>query len=270
MSDRRIVGLMIDRDQSALDAKRLVPRLLRGIENTDTHAEVAGLALEAPLLMVAPGLPAQPVAAPLIVPSDLLLEHPHLFDARQCIALLRIDSMGVLIKQVRALAGAGVAAVALDQSVLASSAPYGNQPWRPRSREELSELRAAAGVPFWLYGVGGADDADVALEAGLEAVVVDSRPGRHIGGPAVIEVLPEILDAVAGTMGVFAAGTVRDGIDVFRLLAVGADLVIHTGERPVSTLAAELQYAMRITGCASLSEIGFDAVFAPLFEEGRA
>src|SRR5690554_5610351 len=270
MSYRRIVGLMTDRDEAALDARRLVPRLLRGIENTDTQAEVAGLTLEAPILGVAADPPGKPVVAPLMVPSDLLLEHPHLYDAPQCVALLRIDRMGVLIRHVRSLAGAGVAAVALDQSVLALSPPYGNQPWRPRSREELSELRAAAGVPFWLYGVGGADDADVALEAGLEAVVVDSLPGRHIGGPAVIEVLPEILDAVAGTMGVFAAGTVRDGIDVFRLLAVGADLVIHTGERPVNTLAAELQYAMRLTGCASLSEIGFDAVFAPLFEEGRA
>jgi len=54
---------------------------------------------------------------------------------------------------------------------------------------------------------------------------------------------------------------------VLRYLAVGAELVIVDGERPLPALAAELAYAMRLTGCATLADVSYDILFAPLFSE---
>lgn len=257
----------MDRDSLALDSHRLLPRLLRGVDRVDSKVELAGLKLPAPLLPLVLSQPAGPDLPPAVVPASLLLAQPHLYRAQNVIASMPNDSMGVLIATVRKLAELDVAAVALDLSNMADTAPYGELDWRPRSREELAELRAAAGVPFWLSGVSSADDADVALEAGLDAVIVHSAAGRLLGGPAVIEVLPEVVDAVAGTMEVLAGGLVRNGIDVFRLLAVGADAVVLEGDRQLSHLQAELHYAMRLTGCAGFADIGLDAIYAPLFGE---
>jgi isopentenyl diphosphate isomerase/L-lactate dehydrogenase-like FMN-dependent dehydrogenase len=217
-----------------------------------------------PLLAAAPK---KAVAEPAVVPAELLLTQSHLFEAGCCVALLPNDRMGELVPRVRRLAEIGVAAVALDQSVLADTAPYGSQLWKPRTREELSELRVASGLPFWLYGVSSTDDAQAALEAGLEGIVVNSAAGVWLGGPCALEILPEILDSVAGTLSVIAGARVRDGLDVFRLLAVGAEAVIVEGDRNLASLEAELHYAMRVTGCATLSDIGYDVIFAPLFDK---
>lgn len=259
---------MTEREAAALDAYRLLPRLLRGLAQVDSQTELAGMAMRTPMLPLHAAPPEQPTLQPAMIPAELLLSQPHLYHPEACVALVPNDKMSVLIRTVKELGRLGVAAAALDQGMLAETAPFGTNEWRPRIREELAELRAAADVPFWLYGVGCADDAEAALEAGLEGVVVHSSAGRHVAGPAVIEILPEILDAVAGTIGVYAAGLVRSGIDVFRLLAVGADAVIVEGDRGLAGLEAELHYAMRITGCESLSEIGLDTIFAPLFEDG--
>jgi hypothetical protein len=173
--------------------------------------------------------------------------------------------MGELMPEVRRLADLEVPALAFDLAPLADAAPFGAQPWRPRSRDDLAELLSAAGRPVWLLGVASAEDATVAAEAGFDALVVDGAIGRHVGGPATADVLPEVVDAVAGMVRVLAGGTVGSGIDVLRLLALGADAVVVGGERPTAVLEEELRYAMRLTGCATLAEIGYDAVFAPLF-----
>ena len=116
-------------------------------------------------------------------------------------------------------------------------------------------------------GVASAEDAAVAAEAGVDALVVDGALGRRVGGPATAEALPEVVDAVAGMMRVLAGGAIGSGIDALRLLALGADAVVVGGERPTSALEDELRYAMRLTGCASLADVGYDVVFAPLFDE---
>src|SRR5690606_31675859 len=170
-----------------------------------------------------------------------------------------------LVPEVRALAELGVAGIGLDLAPLADSAPFGKVEFRPRSREDLAELRAAAGCPLWVFGVAGPDDAEIAAEAGVDGVVVGGELGRHLGAPAVIDMLPEVLDAVAGMLSIAVAAPVRDGIDVLRYLAVGAELVVVDGDRSLQALAAELAYALKLTGCATLADVGYDVLFAPLF-----
>lgn len=256
---------MTEREAQVFDNYRLLPRLMRNVDAVDSHMELLGQKLVAPMLPLLTQAPRKALAEPAVIPAELLLDRPHLFAAECCVALLANDRMGELVPLVRQLADLGVAAVALDQGVLAETAPFGPQLWKPRSREELAELRVASGVPFWLYGVCSTDDAEGAVEAGLEGIVVNSAAGDWLGGPAALEVLPEILDAVAGTLSVHAGARVRDGLDVFRLLAVGAEAVIVEGDRSLASFEAELQYAMRLTGCATLSDIGYDVIFAPLF-----
>ena len=72
---------------------------------------------------------------------------------------------------------------------------------------------------------------------------------------------------MAGMVRVLAGGQVGSGLDVFRLLALGADAVVVGGDRPTAVLDEELRYALRLTGCATLADVGYDALFEPLFAE---
>src|SRR5690606_30215033 len=126
-----MIGGMVERDAAALENYRLLPRLLRDVDQVDSSIELAGLQLRAPMLSLATTPPAQPAAGVTVVPAQLLLEQPHLYHPQSCVALLPTGKMGALIESVRSLARLGVAAIALDQSILADIAPFGNVPWRP-------------------------------------------------------------------------------------------------------------------------------------------
>ncbi len=261
--------LMPERDFAALESYGLVPRLLHDVQQADTGALVLGRACPAPILPLVEALYALGPAAEsfCLVPAELLQAALETVDYSRSIPLIKSRKMGELMPRVRDFAAKGVPALALDMTVLAHTPPFGHEPWRPRSKEDLAELRAAAGVPFWLYGVASPADAEAAMEAGLEAVVVHAGAGLHLSSPATIDMFPEIFDAVAGMTLVYAGGPVRGGIDIFRYLAVGAEAVIVESDRPVPHLQAELEYAMRLTGCQTLADIGYETIFAPLFGE---
>jgi len=250
------------RDPAALARVSLVPRALHEVVDPDLRFELWGRTWPSPLLRRAGAAGTDPGAAlTLLDAHDVVAAHP----AR--VPVLGAGRMGEVMPEVRRLAALGVPALAFDLAPLADSGPFGGLAWRPRSREDLAELLAAAGRPVWLLGIASAEDAAIAAEVGVDAVVVDGALGVHVGGPATAEVLPEVVDAVAGMLRVVAGGVVGGGVDVLRLLALGADAVLVGGERPTSVLEEELRYAMRLTGCATLADVGYDVVFAPLFGE---
>lgn len=260
---------MSERDLHVLDGYPLAPRLLHGVERPDSRTELLGRALPMPLV---PGhAPWREGAGepPLVrIDADHWREHPESVPAERCLLRLGPKRMGELVPEVRELGELQPAGLLLDLDPLADAAPFGRVPWRPRQREELAELSAAAGCPLWLDGVASPGDAEVAGEAGVDAVVVRSAVGRHVGGAAAAEILPELLDAVAGMVGVHVGGPLRGGVDLFRYLALGAEAVLPDGGPDVVRVEAELHYAMRLTGCATLADIGYESLFAPLFEEG--
>lgn len=259
---------MPDRDSLALDAYQLIPRVLHHVGEPDLATVVLGRGVDVPLLERTPVTAGASNRSGVlrIVDSEALRQGGDV-GAADAVAVMAPRKMAELVPEVRRLVDLGVAAIGLDLAPLADVSPFGKVDFRPRTREDLAELRAAAGRPLWLFGVGGGADAEVAAEAGVEGIVVSRAVGRRIGAPAVIDILPEVLDAVAGMLTIAAGGHVRDGADVLRYLAVGAELVIVDGERPLPALAAELAYAMRLTGCATLADVSYDILFAPLFSE---
>lgn len=256
-------------DSIALDAYAPLPRALHGVEEPATRLRLLDRTLPAPIVPVVETWRGSPPSWPLVrVDASDGLDGVDPEAAASLLARIPIGRMATMVPQARQLGRVEPAGVLLDLTPLADGAPFGDTPWRPRRKEELSELRAALGRPLWLDGVASPADAEVAAEAGLDGIVVRSALGRHVGGPAACDVLPEILDTVAGMLGIFVGGPVRGGVDVFRYLALGAEAVLPDPGIEPRRLATELAYVMRLTGCETIEDIGYESIFAPLWEEG--
>lgn len=93
--------------------------------------------------------------------------------------------------------------------------------------EELRELKAYAKTPMIIKGIMTADSARKAVSAGADAIVVSNHGGRVLSDtPATAEVLPEIVEAVRGKTKILVDGGIRSGLDVFKALAMGADMCL--------------------------------------------
>ena len=93
--------------------------------------------------------------------------------------------------------------------------------------EDLEFLRSRTTLPIALKGILHPDDARLALDHGVDAVVVSNHGGRQVDGAiASLEALPAIVDAVAGELQVLLDSGVRSGADIVKALALGADAVL--------------------------------------------
>lgn len=183
------------------------------------------------------------------------------------------DTMLEKVKKAQA-AGAFAVATDIDSAGLPILAMAG-KPGAAKSVAELAEIRSAVKVPFIIKGIMTVDGAKKALEAGADAIVVSNHGGRvldHTKAP--VEVLPAIREAVGGQLTILIDGAIRTGVDVFKVLALGADGVligrpyvtaVHGGEREgvvlyTNKLIGELKDTMKMTGCATLADITPDKV----------
>ena len=90
----------------------------------------------------------------------------------------------------------------------------------------VAEVTAECPLPIVVKGVMTARDSAAAAAAGAASVYVSNHGGRQLDGvAATVNVLTEVVDAVAGAIPVVLDGGVRSGTDVVRALALGADLV---------------------------------------------
>jgi len=93
--------------------------------------------------------------------------------------------------------------------------------------EELRELKELAKTPLIIKGIMTADGARKAVEAGADAIIVSNHGGRVLSDtPATAEVLPEIVEAVKGQTKIMVDGGIRSGLDLFKALAMGADMCL--------------------------------------------
>ena len=96
-----------------------------------------------------------------------------------------------------------------------------------KTPEQIRELRAAVDCPFIVKGVLNTKCAELAVDAGTDAIIVSNHGGRVLpGAPATAEVLPEIAEAVGGKTKIIVDGGIRSGYDIFRAIALGADAVM--------------------------------------------
>ena len=122
-----------------------------------------------------------------------------------------------------------------------------------------------------IKGILDPEDARDALAFGADGIVVSNHGGRQLdGAPSSAQALPAIAQEVKGKMTIFADGGVRTGLDVFRMLALGADgvllgrafvyaLAVHGQagvERLLAIMEKDLRTTMVLTGVRSVAEIG--------------
>jgi 4-hydroxymandelate oxidase len=135
---------------------------------------------------------------------------------------------------------------------------------------DLGWIQSVAKTPIVLKGILNPDDAEEAAKRGVAAIVVSNHGGRVLDTvPATIEVLPAVVDRVAGRVPVLFDGGVRRGTDVLKGLGCGAAAVLigrpyiyglavagPEGIRDVvGILRTELEGAMAMTGRVRLDAI---------------
>jgi glycolate oxidase len=92
--------------------------------------------------------------------------------------------------------------------------------------ETMDIIKEMAGLPFMLKGVQTAEDAEIAVEHGVEVIWVSNHGGRQIDhGRGSMETLPEIVQAVNGKARIIIDGGVQRGSDILKAIALGADVV---------------------------------------------
>jgi 4-hydroxymandelate oxidase len=131
-------------------------------------------------------------------------------------------------------------------------------------------LRGATSLPIVLKGVVHPEDARLALEHGADALAVSNHGGRQLDTvPAAIDLLPAVVDAVAGRAPILLDGGVRRGTDIVKALAMGASAVAigrpvlwaltvggqHGVVQLLRQLRSELEQALTLTGCGNLRDL---------------
>lgn len=137
--------------------------------------------------------------------------------------------------------------------------------------ERLERLRALWPGKLVVKGVLAMEDVRVAMDAGADGIVVSNHGGRQLdAAPTAVEVLPAIRQAVGGRMAILADGGVRTGLDVARLLALGADFVLlgralafsvgamgaRGPDHALGILRKEFEGTLRQLGCEDVRELG--------------
>jgi L-lactate dehydrogenase (cytochrome) len=141
--------------------------------------------------------------------------------------------------------------------------------------KDVEWVRSQWDGPLVIKGILDPDDAREAAANGADGIVVSNHGGRQLDGAlSSARALPRIAEANAGRMPVLADGGVRSGLDVVRMLALGADFVLlgrawayalaARGEAGVAhvlkLIEAEMRVVMALTGTTSIAELNADII----------
>ncbi len=143
------------------------------------------------------------------------------------------------------------------------------------SWKDLEWIREFWKGPMVIKGILDADDARDAVRFGADGIVVSNHGGRQLDGVlSTARALPAIADAVQGELKILADSGIRTGLDVVRMLALGADSVLlgrafvyalaAQGEAGVANLldliGKEMRVAMTLTGARRIADISRDSL----------
>lgn len=141
--------------------------------------------------------------------------------------------------------------------------------------DDLDFIRSEWDGPLIIKGILDPEDAIRAADLGADGLVVSNHGGRQLDGvPSTAKALPAIAEAAGDRLTVLADGGIRSGLDVVRMLALGAQGVLlgrawayalaAKGEEGIShmfnLIEAEMRVAMSLTGVTSIADISSDVL----------
>lgn len=136
--------------------------------------------------------------------------------------------------------------------------------------QDLEWIRSKWKGPLLIKGILDPEDAKQAVALGADGIVVSNHGGRQFDGVrSTVRALPAVTEAVDGRLTVLADGGIRNGVDVLRMLALGADGVLlgrawayalGAGGGPsvaalIDTLGQELKAAMAMAGRTRIADL---------------
>jgi len=136
--------------------------------------------------------------------------------------------------------------------------------------ETISWLKQITDLPVLVKGLMIQEDAELAVNAGVDGIIVSNHGGRQLDScAATAESLSEVVKAVDGRVPIFVDGGVRNGTDVFKALALGAQGVFlgrpvlygltcggkEGVKKVLSIMRKEFDMAMALCGCTSTKDI---------------
>ena len=134
----------------------------------------------------------------------------------------------------------------------------------------IKRVRDRLRIPLILKGIACAEDAELAVQNGIDVVYVSNHGGRQLDqGRASFDMLPEVVRAVAGRAKIVVDGGILRGTDVLKALALGADAVgigrlecfaMAAGGAPavvrmLELLESEMRINLALMGVASIDEL---------------
>src|SRR5438874_11269538 len=142
--------------------------------------------------------------------------------------------------------------------------------------DDLAWVRSNWNGRLVVKGVLDPEDARRAVDAGVDGIVVSNHGGRQLDSvPSTARALPDVADAVGDQVEVLADGGVRTGLDVVKMVALGARAVLigrpwiwaaaargESGIRHVlSVMKADIDVALALTGNRSIADVDRSALY---------
>ena len=141
--------------------------------------------------------------------------------------------------------------------------------------KDVEWVRSQWDGPLLIKGILDPDDARGGADSGADGIVVSNHGGRQLDGVvSTARALPRVAEAIGGGIPVLVDGGVRSGLDVVRMLALGADFVLlgrawayalaAAGQQGVAhvlrLVEAEMRVAMALTGTTNVADLGADTL----------
>src|SRR5258706_3622345 len=248
------------RNRMALDEIAFRPRVLRNVAKVDASLEVFGRKLRVPV-MLAPGGALEifdPGAAACVARGTGAFGAAHMLSSVSEPGLEKVAEAAPGALRIFQLYVRGDDAFVEDCVSRAIANKYAafcltvdTAHYSRRERDiakryvRASRLRATGGdfqkglewrtvklikdkykIPLVIKGIATAEDAAIALDHGVDWVYVSNHGGRQLDhGRGSLDVLPEVVDAVAGRARIIVDGSICRGTDIVKAIATGADLV---------------------------------------------
>jgi lactate 2-monooxygenase len=141
--------------------------------------------------------------------------------------------------------------------------------------KDVAKLKSKTKLPIIVKGILSPEDAQLAIDYGLDGIIVSNHGGRQLSGCIpTIDALPPIVEVVGGRIPILLDSGVRGGADMFKAIALGANAVLvgrpyvyalaiagEDGVRElIQNLKAEFEITMALAGCVNVKEITGEAV----------